>query len=143
MGYLAAVAKAIADTLEHALPDTVTVDDHERGGHGFDTPHVVVGLPDIILPNYDEPDTELGAWDWDTTWPVTLLVAFTGERDDTRQALDLTEAIIAAFHVDPTGGGVVEDLRVVDVRSGYNDATTTQRLVVIEFDVAAFSTRST
>ncbi len=143
MGYITDTADAIAETLEHELPDAVTVDAYESAGHGFDTPYVVVGLPDLELPTYEQQDTELGAYDWPIFWPVTLCVDFDGEHDSTRQALTLTELIITAFHADPTLGGTVEDARVTDIRSGYNDANSNRRLIVVEFDVATFSTRAT
>ncbi len=142
MGYIADTAEAIAATLQHSLSDAVTVDAYESAGHGFDAPYVVVGLPDLELPTYEQAETELGAYDWPVFWPVTLCVDFDGEDDATRQALALTEQIISAFHADPKLGGQVEDARVTDVRSGYNDSNTKRRLIVVEFDVATFSTRA-
>lgn len=143
MDYLEQSARAVAATIDHHLPDHVHVQPYDPVGHGFDVPLVSVGLPSMQPADYDEGNSELGSFDWWVVWPVTLYVGLTDPEPDQAAARDLTVAIIEAFHKDPTCGGDVEDASVTNVQSGYNDANTNRRLIVVEFDVTTYSRRAT
>lgn len=143
MGFVKTTAAALAATIRHRMPADVSVQAFDPGGAGFPAPLVAVGLPDMSLATYDEGETQLGAFDWDAVWPVTLYVDLMDPETDQALAMDLTERIIEAFHADSTCDGAVEDASVTTVRSGYNAGDTDRRLVVVEFDVATYLPRPT
>lgn len=143
MGYLHDTAVALADTIRHHLPDTVTVHPYETVGQGFDPPAVLVGLPSATPPDYETGQSQLGTFDWEVTWPVTLAVRLQDPATDQAFALDLTEQVVEALHRYSNLLGQSEDASTVAWRSGYNQTDANVRLIVVEFEVTTFTVRAT
>lgn len=80
-------------------------------------PAIVIEPPDIGRPDPEEGESQLGAEDWDMSFPVVVYVDLReGEKAQAR-AVELVEALITAIDDDPTLAGLASDVELVEAES--------------------------
>jgi hypothetical protein len=95
-----------------------------------------IEIPDITRTPLEQPESQLGADDWDLEFPVSLWVNMT-QADTAQQRLAaLVEAWITAVDADIQLGGLVLEARVTTARRVYGTTGNGRPLVGYETAVA-------
>jgi hypothetical protein len=115
----------------------VTVYDHDI--EAFKPPAIMVGVVDVERTGLREPETELGKDDWLLTIHGTAYVALQDRKNDQTAARRLVGQMIAAIDASPTLAGEVDEVKLVEARTGYNTEQANRRLIVIEFELEALA----
>jgi hypothetical protein len=94
-----------------------------------------IEIPDLGRTGVEERESQLGFYDWDLEFPVTIWVNLTQGPKAQQRLVAVTEAWIAAVDADPTLGGLVLEAKVTGAKRQYQLAK--RPLVGFETTLAA------
>lgn len=78
-----------------------------------------IEIPDIARTGIEEPESQLGADDWDLTFLVSIWVNMTETGVSQQRLVELVEQWIAAIDTDITLGGLVLEAKVTKAERQY------------------------
>jgi hypothetical protein len=94
-----------------------------------------IEIPDLGRTGVEERESQLGFYDWDLEFPVTIWVNLTQGARAQQRLVAVVEAWIAAVDADPTLGGLVLEAKVTSAKRQYQLAK--RPLVGFETTLAA------
>jgi hypothetical protein len=78
-----------------------------------------IEIPDIGRTGVEQAESQLGSYDWDLEFPVTIWVNLTETARSQQRLVELVERWIAAVDADPTLGGLVLEAKVTQAKRQY------------------------
>jgi hypothetical protein len=78
-----------------------------------------IEIPDVARTGVEEAESQLGADDWDLTFPVSIWVNMTDQAHDQIRLVQTLEQWIAAVDADVTFGGLVLEAKVIRAERQY------------------------
>jgi hypothetical protein len=78
-----------------------------------------IEIPDIQRTGVEQAESQLGFYDWDLEFPVSIWVNLTETGRSQQRLVALVEQWIAAIDADPTLGGLVLEAKVTDAKRQY------------------------
>lgn len=128
----------LRDAIEDVLNTVVGLKVYDHEPREFDAlPAAAIGVPRILRAGVDEAESELGAADWTSMWPVTLAFRLDDPAVGQNEALQILGQVIGAFDADPTLGNSagVLDAKLIQAEPSFPTDQDARQLVLYECEL--------